>query len=229
MSGSNTITNESLVGEIAAEVPAATRVFHRHGIDFCCGGGRPLEQICDRKGLSTDAIIAEIEAEMNGSDDTEKDWLRAPLNELIDHILIDYHQPLREELPRLKSMARKVLRVHGDSDPETLSELSTVIDALTEELSEHMLKEERILFPLINQGRGSFAAGPISVMEHEHETAGAALARLREITSDFSPPDWACTTYRALFSGLSDLEVALHEHIHLENNILFPRALSEQQ
>jgi regulator of cell morphogenesis and NO signaling len=220
------ITHASPVGEIAAAVPAATRVFHRHQIDFCCGGGRPLEVVCDRKGLSVDSILGEIEAEVTPADSVATDWKNAPPNDLINHILKTYHEPLREELPRLQSMAHKVLRVHGDSDPEMLNELTMVLDGLTAELYAHMLKEERVLFPLINQGSGAMAAAPISVMEHEHESAGDALRRLRELTSDFDPPEWACTTYRALFSGLADLEEAMHEHIHLENNILFPRALA---
>lgn len=218
------ITHASPVGEIAAAVPAATRVFHRHKIDFCCGGGRPLEEVCNRKGLSVDSILDEIETEVRPADSTKIDWTDAPLDELIDHILTTYHEPLREELPRLQSMAHKVLRVHGDSDPEMLNALNSVLDDLVTELYAHMLKEERILFPMIKQGRGAMAATPVSVMEHEHESAGNALHQMRELTNDYDPPEWACTTYRALFSGLSDLEEALHEHIHLENNILFPRA-----
>ncbi|MFV1980940.1 MAG: iron-sulfur cluster repair di-iron protein [Rhodothermia bacterium] len=220
------ITHASPVGEIAAAVPAATRVFHRHQIDFCCGGGRPLEEVCDRKGLSVDSILDEIETEVTPADTSARDWTDAPLGDLIDHILTTYHEPLREELPRLQSMAHKVLRVHGDSDPEMLATLNDVLDGLVAELYSHMLKEERILFPMIKHGGGSSAGAPISVMEHEHDSAGDALRRMRELTRDYDPPEWACTTYRALFGGLADLEEALHEHIHLENNILFPRALA---
>lgn len=220
------IKHTSPVGEIAAAVPAATRVFYRYQIDFCCGGGKALEEVCNRKGLSIDLILDEIEAEIKPSDSAENDWIDAPLDDLINHILVKYHQPLREELPRLQLMARKVLRVHGDSDPERLASLNSVLDGLVSELDEHMLREERVLFPLIKRGHGAMAGGPITVMEHEHDQAGAALRRLRELTNDYDPPASACTTWRALWSGLADLEEEMHRHIHLENNILFPRALT---
>ena len=155
----------------------------------------------------------------------EERWDEAPLSDIIEHILAVYHRPLAEELPRLESMARKVLDVHGDKDPERLSELVSVFAALRGELEEHMVKEEKVLFPMIQQGQGVMADGPISVMEHEHESAGDALRRLRELTNDYEVPENACNTWRALWHGLAALEEAMHRHIHLENNILFPRAL----
>jgi regulator of cell morphogenesis and NO signaling len=122
-------------------------------------------------------------------------------------------------------MARKVLGVHGARDPERLSELVSVFAGLRGELEEHMAKEEQVLFPMIRQGQGKRADDPISVMEHEHESAGAALRRLRELTDNYEVPENACNTWRALWHGLAALEEAMHRHIHLENNILFPRAL----
>jgi regulator of cell morphogenesis and NO signaling len=122
-------------------------------------------------------------------------------------------------------MARKVVDVHRDKQPETLPELLSVYLGLKAELEQHMAKEEQILFPMIQSGQGSMATGPISVMEHEHDSAGGALRRLRELTSGYEVPAEACNTWRALWHGLAALEESLHQHIHLENNILFPRAL----
>ena len=220
------INTETKVGQLAAEHPLATRVFARHGIDYCCGGGRALGKVCAEKGLDTDALLDEIRKELETPGVSETRWDEAPLGDLIDHILATYHESLREELPRLESMARKVLKVHGDKDPERFNELLTVYLGLKAELESHMMKEEQILFPMIRAGQGAMADGPVSVMEHEHESAATALRRLRELTNDYEVPAEACNTWRALWHGLSALEESLHRHIHLENNILFPRSLA---
>ena len=220
-----TLQNDTPVGQLATEFPLATRVFHRHGIDYCCGGGHPLHEACTKRGVNTETVLAEIRAELDAPAAPAQRWDQAPLEDLIDHILVTYHQPLKEELPRLLQMSAKVLQVHGDKDPETLSELNSVILALKNELEQHMQKEEQILFPMIRNGHGAMADGPISVMNSEHDAAGAALARLRELTDGYNVPEGACTTWTALWHGLAALEDSLHQHIHLENNILFPRAL----
>ena len=219
------IDGTTKVGNLAAEHPLATRVFARHGLDFCCGGGRPLEDVCAGQGLDLDAVIGEIEAEVAHADEPEARWDEAPLADLIDHILHTYHASLREELPRLESMAAKVLRAHGDKEPDMLPELGRVFGRLKAELEAHMLKEERILFPMIRAGRGAMASAPVSVMEHEHEVAAAALRRLCELTGGYRVPEEACNTWRALWHGLADLERTTHQHVHLENNILFPKTL----
>ena len=220
-----TIQLDTPVGQIASEHPIATRVFARHQIDFCCGGGRPISEICEKKGLDTAAVLQEIENELSATDVDADRWNEAPLPELIDHIVTTYHRALDEELPRLEFMARKVLRVHGDKAPDVLPDLVETLLALKAELEAHMVKEEQILFPMILEGRGRSAAAPISVMEDEHESAGTALRRLRELTSDYQVPEGACNTWQALWHGLAALETDMHQHIHLENNILFPRAL----
>ncbi len=220
------IQSSTLIGHIAAEHPIATRVFARHGIDFCCAGGKPIEDACQSRGLDTEQILGEIRVELAGSDDDQERWNEADLSDLIDHILTTYHRPLEEELPRLESMARKVVRVHGAREPEVLPELLTTFLGLKEELEQHMMKEETILFPMIREGRGSEALAPISVMEAEHASAGGALERLRELTNGYEAPADACNTWRALWHGLGALEGDLHQHIHLENNVLFPRALA---
>jgi regulator of cell morphogenesis and NO signaling len=220
-----TIHADTPVGQIASEHPIATRVFARHQIDFCCGGGRPISEICEGKGLDIATILDEIENELADTDVDLARWNDAPLPELIDHIVSTYHRALDEELPRLEFMARKVLRVHGDKAPEVLPALVSTLLDLKAELEQHMVKEEEILFPMILAGQGSAASAPISVMEQEHESAGAALRRLRELTDDYRVPDGACNTWQALWHGLASLEGDMHQHIHLENNILFPRSL----
>jgi regulator of cell morphogenesis and NO signaling len=202
-------------------------VFARHGIDFCCGGGKSLGEVCDKKGIDLARVITEIEEEVSGTSEPQVRWDQAPLEELIDHIVDTYHRPLREELPRLEAMANKVHKVHADKDPEMLSELVNVFAGLKDELEQHMAKEEQVLFAMIRNGHGPSALGPVSVMEQEHESAGEALRRIRELTHDYRVPDEACNTWRALWHGLADLEATMHRHIHLENNILFPRALTE--
>jgi regulator of cell morphogenesis and NO signaling len=213
------------VGRIAAEHPLATRVFARYGIDYCCGGGVPLAAACESRGLDASRVVEEIRRESGLEVRVEKSWSDAPLPDLVEHILVAYHQPLKEELPRLEAMARKVLQAHGDKEREMLTGLLAVYRGLKAELEPHMEKEEQILFPMIERGEFFFADGPIAVMREEHDQAAFALRRLREITNDYEVPPRACNTWRALWHGLAALEASLHEHIHLENNILFPRTL----
>jgi regulator of cell morphogenesis and NO signaling len=206
-------------------IPAASRVFMRHDIDFCCGGNRKLTDACAEKGLDAAALLDEIRAELAEEGDVR--WDERPLPELIDHILETYHRPLDEELPRLGRMTAKVLAVHGDKDPERLAELHAVYGAVAQELTDHMMKEERVLFPWILSGNGQTAHGPIHVMHAEHDSVALALARIRELTDNFTPPQGACNTWRALWLGLHQFDHDLRAHIHLENNVLFPRALAE--
>lgn len=220
-----TITAETSIGSVAAEHPLATRVFARHGIDFCCGGGLPLSDACAARGVELDLVLAEIDREIVTSTGDEVRWDDEPLADLIEHIVHHFHEPLREELPRLAGMAKKVYAVHREKDPERLGEILETIQGLRTELEAHMMKEEQVLFPMILAGRGPMAMGPVSVMEAEHAHAGDMLSRLRQLTDQYLPPEDACNTWRALWAGLEDLEHQLHVHIHLENNILFPRAL----
>ena len=221
------VTIESKVGEIAANHPLATRVLARHGIDYCCGGGRPLREACEKKGIDAEHVLEELRQELERPAPADAvRWNEASLNDLIDHIVNRFHRPLDEELPRLEAMARKVVTVHGERDPETLHELLSVYLQLEEELQSHMMKEERILFPLIRRGLTAVAGGAIPVMEHEHQETGALLGRLRELTDGYRVPEGACNTWRALWHGLEALEKDMHDHIHLENNLLFPRAVA---
>jgi len=162
--------------------------------------------------------------EVQASPGRNTDWNTADLPSLIEHILLNFHKPLHDSLPRLESMLAQVTEEHLEKDAR-LSELRSTFGAMKAELESHMMKEEQILFPMILSDQGAFAGGPISVMEQEHESANAALKKIRELTDGFQAPDGACATWRELLEGLDRLERETHVHIHLENNILFPRAL----
>ena len=218
---------EKSVGQVAAEYPEATQVFDRYGIDFCCGGGTALEIACEERGLDLLQVLSEIREARQRRVRPERRWDRASALDLVDHILEDFHEPLRQELPRLEALAKKFHEVHGAKDPVGFAEILRQVIALRRELELHMAKEEQILFPMIQRGVGAAAGSPIRVMRQEHDEAGAALARLRELTHDFTVPEDACNTWRALWAGLADLEHNLHEHIHLENNLLFPMVLGD--
>ncbi len=230
------ITPQTHVSEIVIHNPAATRVFHRYGIDFCCGGKRPLGDVCEERRLDVEQVRQEIESLAPGEAE-EQDWSAAPLAGIVDHILARYHDPLRQELPRLTAMAEKVVNAHGQKLPAVLPPLASRLRELRTELESHMMKEERVLFPFVvaleksrQAGRPAPRApfgsvdGPIAMMEAEHEDAGRLLAEMRELTGGYALPEWACNTFRALFAGLEDLEREMHLHVHLENHVLFPRA-----
>jgi regulator of cell morphogenesis and NO signaling len=227
------ITADTTVADIATAAPATIRVFQQHRIDFCCGGKVPLSQACAAKGLSTDRMLGELHA-VTSPNIAERNWSDEPLTALVQHIQERYHAHLREELPRLDAMLAKVVSRHGDHLPGVLLPLQQTFVGLQLELLAHMLKEDRVLFPMIvalDAGDPTLAseaavslAHPIMAMEAEHAGAGAALARMRELTDGYAPPEWACPTFRGLYFGLSQLEADMHLHVHLENNILFPRA-----
>ncbi len=228
------ITPEMKIAQVAARFPATVRVFQEHGIDFCCGGGRSLGSVADEDGLNLGALTIELESAIAGPPADQRNWSEAPLDELADYIVERFHESLRQELPRLAAMAEKVERVHGERFPEMLPELRRTFDSLAAELDLHTMKEEQILFPAIRQLAGRSGApnlsfgieGPITVMEMEHQDAAQALAKMRALTDGYTPPASACNTFRALFFGLDELERETKEHIHMENNILFPRALA---
>jgi regulator of cell morphogenesis and NO signaling len=229
------ITPQTHVAEIVTHNPAATRVFYRYGIDFCCGGKRPLSEVCQERSLDVDQVRREIES-LSPLEAEERDWSQAPLSDIVSHILERYHEPLREELPRLTAMAEKVARVHGPKFPDMLPVIAARMKELREELELHMMKEERVLFPYavdleraLAEGRPPlrphFGAveGPISVMEAEHDHAGRLLEEMRRLSGGYQLPEGACNTFRGLFHGLETLEKEMHLHVHLENHVLFPR------
>jgi regulator of cell morphogenesis and NO signaling len=229
------ITLDATVADIARTAPATIRVFQQHQIDFCCGGKVPLSRVCAAKGLSADRMLDELRT-ATAPDTAERNWSDAPLTALVRHIQERYHAPLREELPRLDAMLAKVVSKHGNTMPDVLPPLQQTFRALQQELIAHVSKEDGDLFPVIealDTGEPTLATeaaahvlSPITVMEAEHATAGAALERMRRLTDGYAPPEWACPTFRGLYFGLSQLEADLHLQVHLENNILFPRAAS---
>jgi regulator of cell morphogenesis and NO signaling len=235
----NSFTPENTVGEIAAALPLSARLFEQLGIDYCCGGRAALRDACTAKGLDPLDVIHRIQ---NAAPPTATppaattiDWLSAPLDALIDHILATHHTYTKSQLPRLDAMLEKILSKHGGLHGDVLHPLAETFRPMREELEGHLMKEETILFPLIRQleasgsGDSRFPCGsvrnPIRVMTMEHDSAGQALVRMRELTAGYTAPDDACNTFRAFYAELAELERDLHRHIHLENNILFPRAV----
>lgn len=214
---------DQALGELALTIPRASALFRKYSLDFCCGGKQTLAHAASRRELNLDAIEAELS--QLALQPQEKDWRRAPLADIIDHIIVRYHDRHREQLPELILQATKVERVHADklSVPRGLAKYLT---QLHDELASHMMKEENILFPMIKQGMGRQTAGPISVMESEHDEAGELLEVIKHITHNFTPPPEACTTWRTLYNGINETIDDLMNHINLENNVLFPRALA---
>jgi regulator of cell morphogenesis and NO signaling len=216
-----TYASQSLA-RLATQVPGAALTFQRLGLDFCCGGQATLADACATRGLD----LAAVEADLRASTFTDRAfvaWELRPLGEVIDHVLAQFHERHRAELPPLILLARRVEERHADKAacPRGLAEH---LEHMAGELELHMQKEEQVLFPLIRQGRGRLALMPIQVLEEEHKDHARALARLRELAGDYVVPPEGCTTWTALYLGLAELERALFEHIHLENNVLFPRA-----
>jgi len=229
------IVAEATLGELVSARPGRARVFEALGLDYCCGGRQTLATACDQRGLAVAEVVARLDAEAVPAPD-DRDWREASLGELLDHLEATHHEYLKRELPRLAPLVAKVLTVHGDDYP-WLAEVAEVFGGLREEIEAHLHKEERILFPYIRRLEGPqrpFAPfgtvrNPIGMMEHEHDNAGAALARLRALTGGYQPPEGACATFQAVLAGLAELEFDLHTHIHKENNILHPRAIAAEQ
>ena len=209
---------EQAIGQIAVQLPGATAVFRRHKLDFCCGGQVSLRQAAQDRGLNLQAVLAELAPLQHGD-------APAPAGEpgaLIDHILTRYHAVHREQLPELVRMARRVEAVHRDH-PAVPRGLADFLAGMEQELVSHMMKEEQVLFPMLRTGGQPMAVQAIGMMRHEHVDHGLSLERLAALTQDTTPPADACTTWRALYAGIAQLNEDLIQHIHLENNVLFPR------
>jgi regulator of cell morphogenesis and NO signaling len=219
---------ERTVGELVAERPGRSRVFQNFGIDFCCQGSRTLREACGRKKVPAESVVEQLEAELADKRTGRENPAQLPIPELAAYIVEKHHGFLWRELPRLHAMAERVAHVHGGHTP-SLVQVFDVFAGLEREMTDHMAKEEKVLFPTMvaisrNEMENLPLDEPITCMMHEHESSGIALAQLRELTHGFEPPPEACNTYRALFAGLRDLEEDLQRHIHLENAVLFPAA-----
>ena len=233
-----TLTTSKTVRELALEIPNATRVFEKLGLDYCCGGAKSLQDACTSAGLSVEDVIANLEkaaAEPKPADD--RVLQSGSLAELIAHIVNTHHVYVRQEIPRLNALLDKVCGVHGERRPE-LKHIRGIFRGVGQELTMHMMKEEAVLFPYIERMEEQViqkepvlpapfgtVANPVRSMMEEHDSAGTALKAMREASGGYHAPDDACVSYQTLYSALEAFEKDLHQHIHLENNSLFPRAL----
>jgi regulator of cell morphogenesis and NO signaling len=235
-----TASPERTVRDIALENPASLRVFESIGIDYCCGGKKSLAAACEQIQVPVDRVLSLLASSGEPAGDAGA-WNHAPLSQLTRHIVDRHHGYVRQETPRIDSLLSKVISRHGTTQPH-LSRLRDVFAALAQELTAHMFKEEQVLFPYIEQmeaaaqqkrripraGFGSVKR-PVAMMTAEHDLAGQFLAQLRELTNGYELPAGACLTFSGMYQALAEFERDLHLHIHLENNILFPRAIEMEQ
>ncbi|WP_024870833.1 iron-sulfur cluster repair protein YtfE [Tolumonas lignilytica] len=211
------------LAQLACDIPGATRVFHKYKLDFCCGGKKSLADAIEGRNFTAEQIIADLDSVTQLQSDTQ-DWRQSSPTDLIDHILNRYHNVHRIQLPELVRLAKRVEHVHGERT-DCPKGLAAHLEMMLDELESHMQKEEQILFPLLKSGNYEFARGPIMVMQQEHDGHGNHLETIFRLTDDITPPPFACVTWRALYTGLTQLKEDLMAHIHLENNVLFPAAL----
>jgi regulator of cell morphogenesis and NO signaling len=238
------LTGESdeTLGEIATKDLRKAQVFKKYGLDFCCGGKKTVKEACAEKGLD----VTKVEQELQNADKTSFTARPLPYNDwsldfLADYIVNTHHSYVKKTVPDLSTYAAKVARVHGDHHPELL-EINSLAQMVCEELTSHMVKEERVLFPAIKKLVASKNSGSsldtasanliksaVSTMEEEHETVGNALEKIRQLSSDYTLPSDACASYSFLYKTLEEFEDDLHTHVHLENNILFPKSLKMEK
>lgn len=233
-------TLEKTVREIALENPASIRVFESMGIDYCCGGKRPLTEACSHANVDFASVVALLESiRKPATPGTE--WKNRSLTDLIAHIVGTHHAYVRRETPRIDTLLAKVLARHGTNHPE-ISQIQVLFSAISHELATHMIKEEHILFPHLERLEQASQSGkpvpsacfstvqlPIAAMMAEHDDAGALLAQIRQLSNGYTAPAGACPTYLGLYLALEEFEHDLHHHVHLENNSLFPRAVEMEQ
>ena len=228
------ISSEMTVREVAAQVPASTRLFETLKIDYCCGGNRPLTEACASAGVEVDSVMEQLSVLGKSAPvDSAVDFQKLSLTGLISHILETHHVFTKSEMSRIRALVTKVIGAHGANHPELLT-VGELFQRLCSDLEPHMFKEERVLFPYIvtmEQAETVLAApfgtvkNPIRMMMMEHDTAGDLLRKLRAATSDYRVPSDACISYQTLYQALEGFEKDLHQHIHLENNVLFPKAV----
>lgn len=230
--------NEKVGDLVAADYRLAT-VFKKYGIDFCCGGGKTLKAASEAKGIDLEVIEKELASAITQRDTSGlSDAARWSLDFLADYIVNVHHRYIRETIPVLREFTRRVAMVHGMGNPEVV-EIARLFEELSVELEDHIAEEEQVLFPYIKElvaaeKNGSPVASPdfgsadnpIGAMEHDHDRAGELMHQIRDLSGNYTPPEHACNTYRVSFAKLEEFEDDLHRHVHLENNILFPRAIT---
>lgn len=228
------ISSEMTVREVAARVPESTRLFETLQIDYCCGGNRPLTEACASAGVEVDSVMEQLSV-LGKSAPTDKavDFQKLSLTDLITHIVDTHHVFTKSEMSRLRALVTKVISAHGANHPELLT-VGELFQRLCADLEPHMFKEEQVLFPYIIRMEKAETVllapfgtvrNPIRMMMMEHDTAGDILRKLRAVTADYRVPSDACISYQTLYQALEGFEKDLHQHIHLENNILFPKAV----
>ena len=233
------INSEMTVREVTTQVPESTRIFEKLKIDYCCGGGRPLIEACDSAGVEVDNVI-EMLTDLSQSGASESgvvDFQKLSLTELVTHILETHHIFTRSEMARIEALSAKVVTAHSANHPELLK-VENLFQRLCAELKPHMFKEEQVLFPYIVAMEQAEAGGqqfpfapfgtvrnPVRMMTKEHDGAGDILRELRQVTAHYQVPPDGCMSYQTLYRALEGFEKDLHQHIHLENNVLFPKAV----
>ncbi|AGB40409.1 iron-sulfur cluster repair di-iron protein [Halobacteroides halobius DSM 5150] len=227
-------TAKDKIGEIATKFPAAMSIFQKYGIDFCCGGDRPLAEAIEEQELDKEQLMEEIntvyqekEAELEEINDN---WEETSSSDLIDYIVGQHHTFLKDKLPEISELVIKILRVHGINHEEELTKVHRLFHNLKIDLEQHLLKEEEIVFPAIKKYEQNTKEekqvngfSRVDELKHEHDQAGDIIKELREVTADYNVPDDGCKTYERTYQLLEELETDLFQHIHLENNILFTR------
>lgn len=230
------INAQNTIAEVVSNNIKSAHIFKKYGIDFCCGGGKSIENACLSKNINVEILLKEIDA-LNDQKDKESDYNSFELTELINHIVQTHHAYIESNFPLLDAYITKVIKVHANHH-EPLNEIGKLYDDLKAELIPHLQKEERILFPYItylsacekanispNKMPFGSVSSPISQMQHEHDLAGEIMKKINTLTNQYTPPEWACNTFKALYAKLQEFEEDLHIHVHLENNILFKKAI----
>ena len=226
-------STKTTLGDLVTDDTRRAQIFEQLGIDYCCGGDRSLAEACRERELHPETVLQMLQAipEARSTAAGEEDPSNMSLTELIDHIESTHHVYLREELPRIENLLETVAQIHGDQAPY-VRQVREVFDDLKPELLYHLEQEEDVVFPIIRalEREGALPENArsndhlIGLREDEHDEAGAALAEIRELTDDFTTPDWACNTFEMAIDSLAQLEADTHQHVHKENNILFRRA-----
>jgi len=235
------ILEQKTIGQYVADDFRTAAVFSKYGIDFCCKGNRTIEEACEKKGQDSETILNEINTVLNTKNDNTIDFKSWPLDLLADYIEKTHHRYVQDKTQILLPFLDKLCKVHGAAHPE-LFEINELFKGCAGELAQHMKKEELILFPFVKkmvqatlsheqimQPHFGTIENPIAMMMHEHDAEGERFRKIAGLTNDYNPPADACNTYKVTFAMLQEFEEDLHKHIHLENNILFPKAVELEQ
>ncbi len=231
------ISEKTPIGEVVAQNYKTAAAFKKHQIDFCCNGNRSIEEACDTQKIDSHSLIDELTAILQRETDFSKDYKSMNMRDLADHIVENHHNYVEEKVPIINEFLDKLVKVHGRNHPE-LKEIKELFQVAGGELAQHMKKEELILFPYLRKLSdetpitpppfGS-VENPIAMMHQEHDTEGERFRKISELSNQYTPPADACNTYKATYAMLKEFEEDLHHHIHLENNILFPKGIEAEK